>query len=86
MCQSNNQGWVQLLAFLPSLCFCFPAAVGAVLLLQDMGSGLTPGAGAGVDEAIPPTLSSPTRRFYPVLGVNELFIPWQAGACLWPPV
>lgn len=38
MCHPNNQGWVRLLAFLPSLCFCFPVAVGAVpaLLLQDM--------------------------------------------------
>lgn len=38
----------------------------------------------GAEAVVPPTLSPPTRRFYPVHGVNELFMPWQAGVCLWP--
>lgn len=90
ICQPHNQCWVQLLSLFPSLCFCYPAAVGAVLCPSIAGHGDARGAlqelAGGVDEAVPPTLSPPTRRFYPAHGVRELFIPWQAGVCQWPPV
>lgn len=86
MCQPYNQGWVQLLALLPSLCFCFPAALVqfSALLLQDMEMlGVHPRSQGG--------LMKPSPNFGlsyrpPVHGVNELFIPRHAGACLWPPV
>lgn len=67
MCQPYNQGWVHLLALLPSLCLCFPAALVqfSPLLLQDMEMlGMLPRSRGGVDEAVPPTLASPTALLF----------------------
>lgn len=44
ICQPHNQRWVQLLTLFPSLCFCYPAAVGAVLCPPIAGRGDARGA------------------------------------------
>lgn len=48
--------------------------------------GDTPGAGAGLMKPFPQLRPLLPPRFHPVHGDNELFIPWRAGVCLWPPV